>query len=263
MLGLLGFILFLASPAFAATQTEIIAQAEALYRPEAQAQGFNFAIEIEQNELSSASAIHDGKTMKVVLYSGLMKDPRSSEDNLRLTICHELGHLFGGAPRRHVPDEWDGAMAPDGLSLMTSEGQADHYASAVCFRRLVQGQDHKAELQKTTWKVNQEPFRKNCETSWPAGSEDALICQRAVIAGDNFLKLVKEFEISIESHSPVEVFQTITDFYPDRQCRLDTFAAGARCRTVLPLQLDFMDPKLGECAQPEGMRPTCWFAAKQ
>lgn len=83
-----------------------------------------------------ASADTDGKNYFVIVNRGLIENPKLSLDGFRMILCHEVGHLFSGAPRRPIPVEWDGPTAPDSLSFLSSEGQSAYYATAVCFRAL-------------------------------------------------------------------------------------------------------------------------------
>lgn len=44
----------------------------------------------------SASADNDGITATVTVDEGMFNSPRLTPDSLRITVCHELGHIFGG-----------------------------------------------------------------------------------------------------------------------------------------------------------------------
>jgi hypothetical protein len=236
-----------------AWQTEIFRDVEKLYRPAAQQKKQPLVIEKKlDGALEVASADNDGTTLWVVVHGGLLASPRLTPDGLRLTLCHELGHLFGGTPRRNVPPEWTGPRGEDGLSLMSSEGQADYYASAVCFRRLVAGQDHGKSI---NWEKVTPRLKNLCEAAWGRGTDESLICIRAGLGGDNLLQLVKDFPISFETPDLSKASNLIRDEYPARQCRLDTIVAGALCRDDFPLEL-----KDAGCSQAEAARPACWFS---
>lgn len=239
------------------TQSAIINEIKELYEPWAKAHEKNFTITINKDSLvESAEAYSDGTNLRLGIQQGLLQSPRLSEDGFRMVLCHEIGHLLGGAPRRNVPFEWTGPVAEDSLSFLSSEGEADYYASLVCFRKLVKGQDH-SKIKE----LKQAPARLVglCNSAFKDSPEDSLICQRAALGGLNLLKLTYEFPISLEAQDQTVAPQLIRDSYPDRQCRLDTFVAGALCRNEFPLSLDFMDASRSDCPQPEASRPKCWY----
>lgn len=218
----------------------------------------NIAIDIqinEKSELVSASAYTDGKIKTVTVDRGMLNSSRLTADGLRAVICHEIGHILGGAPRKNAPVDWDGPLAPDGKSWMSSEGQADYYATSVCFKEIVRGQNH--DLYLINQKISPR-LQKSCEEKWGHQNENKKICIRAGLGGENFLKLTFEFPISFETPSGEKTQSTITDSYPTRQCRLDTLLAGALCTDKMPVTLDLNNPKANSCASSK--QPRCWFA---
>lgn len=238
-------------------QTQIVEDAARLYEPAAQANrvALQFLTPMDRTNLV-ASAENDGVTAKVQIDGGVFLSSRLTADSLRITICHELGHIFGGSPRRNVPPEWDGATAEDGMSLMSAEGEADYYATLVCFRQMVEGQDHKAALADRTVPA---VTKAKCERSWGTDTEEALLCERTALASLDFLNFVTNFPISLEKTAPEVADQPIIDQYPTRQCRLDTLVAGSLCRTVYPKQLDRNQAASSDCPQIEARRPACWY----
>lgn len=233
-------------------QQAILTDVERIYRPLSQQQGRDFSIEInEENSSVAASAEFSEKSYKVILYAGLLQAPKLTPDALRIVICHELGHLFAGAPRRHIPHEWEGAIAPDGLSYMSSEGQADYYSTAACFRKLVVDP-------LPSPRAIPAPVRSRCAQVWGVSSLQALSCERAAVAGYEFLRLIFDFEISFETPDLSNAPSLVQDGYPGRQCRLDTLFAGALCKDSKNLAWDFLSTGKNECSEPSGKRPACW-----
>ncbi|MGE3683480.1 MAG: ImmA/IrrE family metallo-endopeptidase [Bdellovibrionales bacterium] len=233
------------------------------YEPVAHARGQRLAIVQNGNRITQgAGADNDGTTITVSIDGGLLTSPRLTPDGFRFILCHELGHLFGGAPRRGLPAEWTGVTAADGLSVMSSEGQADFYAGAVCFRHLVRGQDHSVALASDTYKITPRLARM-CDRAWGLGSEESLICRRAALGGENLLLLVKDFAISFETPDPQIAPVLVRDILPGRQCRLDTIVAAATCRregAENSLVMSPTDPIPNGCpGQPEAERPPCWY----
>lgn len=204
-----------------------IAEFESVYKPLAQDQGKALDVKVEEGEIPSASAHFDGQRYVIKITTGFLEQPKLDKNTLLITLCHEAGHLFGGNPRKHVPPEWDGPVAEDGLSYMSSEGQADYYATRICFPKV-------GEVQALS---NVPPIvSHSCEQAW----SDAIgisLCEQSSVASKNFLRLAYEFNISFETPDLTETPTLIQDYYPGRQCRLDTLFRGA-------LKQD---------------RPRCWF----
>lgn len=202
----------------------------------------------------AASALHHQDHLALVVNQGLLDSPRLTPDILRMVLCHELGHLFGGAPRRNIPPEWDGPVATDGQSFHSAEGQSDYYASVVCFRRLVRMRPN----MQTSIKRAGPRLTARCDQAWTDAKERAL-CLRTALAGQDFLNLVFEFPISTEntdsSISPV----LIRDTYPSRQCRLDTIINGALCSETFSSALNFSQMEKNDCSFQEAKRPLCWY----
>ena len=155
-----------------------------------------------------------------------------------------------------MPAEWDGVTADDGLSIMSSEGEADYYTTLVCFRKLVEGEDHSAVLSEV---VVPPITQSKCNRAWGKQTQESMVCQRAALASLGFLNFIKDFPISLENTAEEVAEKIIIDQYPSRQCRLDTLVAGSLCRTQFPLQLDRNSAAASDCRQEEARRPACWF----
>lgn len=256
--GLFLFTVFFSAIGFAtSTRIEILKDVQSIYEPLAKAQGLEFEIQIDSNNPSaSASADVTNKSWIVTLAGGLVNHPHLHADVLRIIICHELGHIVGGAPRRHIPFDWQGSIAPDGLSFHSSEGQADYYATRSCFRLLVQGQNHKSVL--ASMAVPQK-VKQDCEFAHSVSSEASAICQRAAVAGKGFLNLNFVFPISFLTPDLSQTPELLRDQYPERQCRLDTLFAGALCTDSVKEVFDFKNGSQNECSHRLGQRPRCWY----
>src|SRR5690606_4595293 len=61
---------------------------------------------------------------------GMLTHPEMTSDAIGLIICHELGHFYGGSPKklrgRSTKRSWSSA-----------EGQADYFATAHCMKKLL------------------------------------------------------------------------------------------------------------------------------
>ncbi len=203
----------------------------------------------------TVAAYADGnpQQIKITLYGGLLKSKRVTPDGLRMMLCHEIGHNLGGSPRKDVPAEWSGETADDGLSMMSSEGQADYYATLVCFRKLVSGDQHQVDQTKVTPRL-----KLLCESQHKKNA-DRQLCLRTALAAKNMLEAAADFPISFETPDRNITPKTLRNEYPSRQCRLDTLLAGALCTKEMPLQLDFDDNTKTQCSEIAARRPSCWF----
>ncbi|MEN0059362.1 MAG: hypothetical protein AAGB31_11055 [Bdellovibrio sp.] len=219
-------------PVFSPEISEVFTAAKSFFLPLAQSQNGTFRIEIDHDrETSSAGAYRPTETdFQITVDKGVLTNPRTTLDSLRMMICHEGGHLFGGFPFMPAPPEWEGPVNEQGLSLFSAEGQADYYAPYTCFAKLIQGTPA-PQLQLPMGVVQQ------CDRKWGSDSESSQSCQRAAQAAYDFLRLTWDFPISFETLDTSQVEATNNSTYPNRQCRLDTFLAGA-----------LQEP-----------RPSCWF----
>ncbi|WP_291516699.1 hypothetical protein [Bdellovibrio sp. ArHS] len=229
-----------------------------LYEPVAKADQGEFFLTIHwDRQTVAAQAIRDVMDKYGIgVDAGMLTSPRVNEDALALTLCHEAGHLFGGTPLRPTPPEWYGPTDESGLSLHSAEGQADYYSTAVCFRKVVAGEDHREIL-----RGKEIPYRvvQLCDSTWGLRTSDSYLCQRAALAGLQFLTMVTDFPISFNTSDTTVADKTNNETYPARQCRLDTILAGALCQASLPLNLNRKDLPFSSCSEGISARPPCWF----
>lgn len=239
-------------------QEQILQDAKTIYEKEALTEFKKpLYFKIVTSPVVSASAHHEETFISVDVYTGLLQSPKLTPDSLRMIVCHELGHLFGGAPRKNIPPEWDGPVGPDGFSLLSSEGQADYYAGSSCFKRML-------KLEKTTLKRNDfsrvgPELERKCKVVAGLRGEALEICYRSALAGLDFLKLTFDFPISCEEHDDSIAPALIRDFYPDRQCRLDTIINAGLCPKETPLSMNPSEASVNSCASTYAIRPACWF----
>lgn len=204
-------------------------------------------MEIHASSLASASAHRDFAGRYIVrVETALLEQPKMTDDVLTLILCHELGHLFGGSPLRPVPEGWDGPVGPNGESLFSAEGQADYYASRVCFRKLAGPSARKVPAPSPRVKAI-------CEKEWGMDVVGIELCERTAVAALAFLTLNFEFPISFETPDQTVADRTLVAEYPLRQCRLDTFVSAAGVRAERGLDLRILP------AEPRESRLPCWF----
>lgn len=202
-----------------------------------------------------AADIIDNKIVDLDFRRGLTALKNMSLDAATLIVCHEAGHVLGGAPLN----------PPSSFGVITSrEGQADYFSTLKCTRTLW-SQDEIQKLERPST-VPEEKW-KLCLTQFQIEREQ-YYCQRSLVAISELIQ-TRYFEkvspaVSLFNSSQVVVSQTL-DKYPDSQCRIDTLVAGTLCNKVG--ELSKRDLTQGLCATENGdtigTRPTCWYKPLQ
>lgn len=202
----------------------------------------------------NASATRDEKFNPLIRISGgLARHPDMNRDAFFLILCHELGHQFGGAPKKF-------RGRTDIRSWSSSEGQADYYAATRCMPYLL---EHLGEEATLPSRGNKGPkLAEVCQSE---------TCQRIVLAAQSVAEVF--YDVRPQGHppdilstDPSEVWMT-EHGHPIPQCRLDTLISAANCEIKLELDRPFDDqnPEIGAClpsaksGQRKGERPRCWF----
>lgn len=160
----------------------------------------------------AAYAIKKDSYLQISLWGGMARAPGFTKAVLAAVLCHELGHILGGAPLQTIPgSEW-----------ASIEGQSDFFAAQVCLP---------------------EYFRRHPELIPLATIEpqimqmcgDNVDCERTAQAGWNLVNLFQKY--SYREFTPVRLdlrekpaAELILNTYPSDQCRLDTYIEGARCQ---------------------------------
>lgn len=192
---------------------------------------------------------------EVIFHGGLFKDRRVTEDGFALTVCHELGHLLGGAPFK--------------LGQETSaEGQADYWATSVCIKKYF-------ETYPKAVTINDGPAKKSCDAKFASNLTDLNTCYRATQAGlslATFLGNASEGKTPSFNNPDRSAPPITNQMHPLSQCRLDTYLAGSTCileDTSVAFEEKLLTDKLitdyrcdevidGQISKVE-KRPKCWF----
>ncbi|MEC9281473.1 MAG: hypothetical protein VX642_02080 [Bdellovibrionota bacterium] len=124
---------------------------------------------------------------QLLVYRGMAHRREIDPDSLALIVCHELGHLYAGAP-----------LKPEG-NYIAAEGQADYFATRYCLRRALAT-------------INPENIH-----------ERSLLAIHRV--GAFLANNWGHSHPSFKSPDTNRVNKTILD-HPEPQCRFDTFWAG-------------------------------------
>lgn len=238
---------------------KLISKVETIYRPYIESFGVNFTIEKDwENERVNASAFKKGSDYTLKILGGLFRFETITPDAFLLVTCHEVGHLIGGAPT-YKP-----------FNNASSEGQADYFSTAKCFRRAIRGENHSKFISKDLL----SPLAiKECSLSFKESSESYNICLRtsvAIKAMAKTMKAISDIKVLpvIETPDPYERMFIIFNGYPNPQCRVDTLFAGSLCNVSEEDENDF-SLKLynkGNCSVDggdiRGLRPKCWYVPR-
>lgn len=203
----------------------------------------------------NAYAEKNKSNWKIVFHGALYRDKRVTDDGFIMTVCHELGHLLGGAPFK--------------LGHETSaEGQADYWASTVCAKKYFTKYPEKV--------VTSNGFvRDQCSKKYENDIPAQKICYRTTMAGyslASFLGLQSEGKQPRFETPDKHVLDVTDQLHPIAQCRLDTFLAGSLCEledSSVRFEEKILGDKLttdfkctetidGQLVQVD-KRPKCWF----
>lgn len=124
---------------------------------------------------------------QLLVYRGMAHRREIDPDSLALIVCHELGHLYGGAP-----------LKPEG-KYIAAEGQADYFATRYCLRRAL------ASIRKD--RIDERAL--------------AAIHRVGAFLANNWEHPIPSFKTPAQN----SVSKTILD-HPKPQCRFDTYWAG-------------------------------------
>ncbi len=159
----------------------------------------------EKMEIQMGSEFHLQEGVTIELYAFI--------------LCHELGHLLGGAPFSDHTETH--------IRRHSNEMQSDYWAAKVCLPHFLTKMPSKKNLLENLDNTNIVSVSKECQ-----GQQ---MCIRVIDAGFDFFKYLKimykeyqvEFKIpKIETpEAPAE--KDTKSKYPSFQCRLDTIVSGA------------------------------------
>ncbi|MFT6631806.1 MAG: hypothetical protein ACJAS4_001767 [Bacteriovoracaceae bacterium] len=206
------------------------------------------------NEKVNASASIRENVYSLKIYGGLARFAPLTQDGFTLVLCHELGHLIGGAP----------TWKPYNIS--SSEGQADYFATLKCFRRINQNE---------TLIINEDQVHplalKKCKNSF-AMKHEYQLCLRSALAQDSLTETITQLaDLAIkpnrETPDPYVRMFILFNGYPSPQCRLDTMFSGSLCQNDINELMDKNLYNKGTCFEKNGdvtgLRPKCWYVERE
>jgi len=205
----------------------------------------------------NAYAKQVGNNWYVSMFGGLARHKETTPDGFALVVCHELGHHIAGYPT--YTRDW-----------ASSEGQSDYFATAKCFKAVFGDEDNSQKIGDILFDLN-NPVEEKCSKAHAFGSDNEYFtCIRSSMGGMSLASLLADLRRSakpkFESPSTRKV-RKHSHSHPRAQCRLDTYFHGALCDKPVDKLHGTKDYKDGYCTRAdgytEGVRPLCWFSAKQ
>lgn len=196
----------------------------------------------------------NGKVM-VTIYGGLARHPAITRDGFDAVLCHELGHHFGGYPKK-MANKWSSV-----------EGQADYYATTKCLRYYWEKEDNQ------TWVKTHDVSdyaKMKCALAYPASVNEQSLCARLSMASMSVAKMIQALDYEsvdpdFSTPDPTVVVSTQMT-HPNSQCRLDTLFNGSLCTVDKEVPFDDRDELAGSCHEKLGFelgnRPKCWFKVR-
>jgi Peptidase family M48 len=205
------------------------------------------------NTVNAFAEKKDNKVM-ITIFGGLARHKAITHDGLTAVLCHELGHHFGGYPKK-AGNTWSSA-----------EGQSDYYATMKCLRRIWEKADNEGAMLNV---VVPEMVKAECAMTY-GDAKAQVLCHRMSLAGRSVALMIQDLDHdslvpNFETPDPL-VVRTTSFMHPYSQCRLDTFFQGAICPVSDSVEFDDDDQTKGSChgkqGDTRGLRPRCWFAPR-
>lgn len=203
----------------------------------------------ESDRVNASAKKKDG-IFQLNVYGGLGRHGLMNQDALALIVCHEIGHIVGGAP----------TWKP--FSIASSEGQADYFATLKCFRRIhkkSQKEYLKEDVNELAWNKCREQYSQEQEFHLCLRSSKAQ--ERLALLLQTLSKEPKTPDFS--TPDPYVIMFTLFNGYPNIQCRLDTLFAGSLCINDTNELLDMKLYNKSVCSKfsnhKTGVRPKCWY----
>lgn len=186
-----------------------------IYDPILKSMGLELKIETyEESDDYYGGASLDGSTFKISIGKNIRRDKNGM---LAFVLCHEVGHLLGGEPKK-ASSTW-----------ASTEAQSDFYATSVCLKQLYRKHP---ELIKTKVKSAGEVVNE-CQIAFgnvlekhicEYSSQNAFVFFNDVWSYINFAGISKP---TFSVHTPAAIEKNRN--YPSLQCRLEIAFSGALC----------------------------------
>jgi hypothetical protein len=213
-----------------------------IYSPIIEAQGGRFVIKRDWSDGAvNAWAERIADRFIVEVPGGMGRYSLINEEAFILTICHEIGHLLGGFPKR---------------GKISFEGQSDYYAPMKCMRKVLK------EIERfpaTDVTLNEQSVKDHCANY---SLDEASICERslrgALSLSSYYAKLERRRDFPQFHTRDTTIAKETLRAHPKSQCRLDTYLASTLCDISHDVNFGEDNEVEGACIA-EYKRPACWF----
>ncbi|WP_437817076.1 hypothetical protein [Sorangium sp. So ce1078] len=235
----------------------------------------SWRIDWDSDAISAHVLLKPGEDWTVEVSKGWLTASSMTTEVFALTMCHEMGHFIGGFPfKTSRSGDSTGAL---GTSI-SSEGQADYFATKDCLPRLWANE---TEANAAAFAELDPSARERCTTAYSDLASQQL-CGRILLASLQTGRLYEEQAVlqaprelvypRFDTPDTTEAAVTKEGHAPS-QCRLDTLVAGAVCNVkATGTGIPGFVPPYGEyssaseeaarpfaCQTGPGARPRCWF----
>ncbi|MES2525458.1 MAG: hypothetical protein V4598_00160 [Bdellovibrionota bacterium] len=230
---------------------EVLTRAKDHYLKAFEAHGLevDFTMDWANTWFNAQTGWSGAKKVRFFFSGELARGKYMTPDALLYVACHEMGHHFGGFPKK---------------SWSTAEGGADYFAALKCMRDILKNDPENAKAEEV---VIHEDVRKKCQEVY-SDADDFHLCLRTAKAGED---MARTFEYRAKKTEQTESFffrplpeaATTIVGYPTRECRAETAYQGAICNKGPEFPISFVNETEGYCHEKNGdtfgMRPKCWF----
>lgn len=191
------------------------------------------------------------KKIRFFFAGALARGRYMTRDGLLYVGCHEMGHHFGGFPKKE--GKWS-----------TSEGGADYFAALKCMRDILKNDPGNETAEALDLP---EGVKNKCHEVY-ADADDYRICLRTAKAGEDISKTFQFKASKVEQEQTMffrelPAVQATNTGYPPNACRAETAFQGAICPKGPEYPISYVNEFEGYCHEKNGdafgMRPKCWF----
>jgi hypothetical protein len=247
---------------------QIIFNTQILYLSEIQNLPTHLTIsKIWDSPISNAYAeqLRETNELKLEFHGEWTKTSKATYDSFVALVCHEFGHILGGAPRL-VSRGFRNSQLPIYLS---TEGQADYFAASKCLKKYFttfhsQESTNFAQLNEYPYLSarNYREIKRLCHET-----ENEELCLRVFLAGhdmlQNYASIFNNPNFFNIYPIPRSVSLTVRDGYPIFNCRVWTYLSGALCSASIESNFSPFDPNENTCDLTHPLinqRPRCWYS---
>lgn len=166
---------------------------------------FRAQLKWESNK-AQASVGKNDKEVHATVHGGLARLKNMTKDSLALILCHEIGHILGGAPMVQPSRKY------------SSEAQSDYFANKTCFKKYMKINTSQFENILTDSEMRLCKSKEvNCFRHLSAIKSESLSFKEAGL----------DYPSSLLTRSNKLASITLYNDYPDSICRQETAIMGA------------------------------------